>query len=565
MSQDFKKVLVNDDRLMVTDSIEYGVLSGGQNVTVAPYNAISKSTSQLVFNIQVPSEQTIIDRRVMLKSTWTISITGTPASGAYLIDLGYKDALGPFPVHQLFTTVQATINNNTVNMNCKDVINALLRSNDVRELQAYNSMAPVAFDTYLKYSDAVNSTNNPLGSFVNVGDNDLVPRGAFIVDSITGNTVGDGTTSKTVTIKFTTTEPLLVSPFIFGDPKTNNQGFYGIQVMNFIMNVGQANRVWRTASSVADYAVSLVSCDEAKLYFSFITPHPSLLLPARNVVPYYEVPRYISTVGSAIPSNLDGSGFPTGAATTITANNIQLNQVPDKLIIFCRKQLGNQTVKDSDSFLPIEGIRLNWNNNSGLLATASQMDLYRASREAGSNQTFFEFSGKAWKNAAGGGSGAPVYTSGSMLMLDMGKHVQLTEDWYAPGSLGTFQLQFDISVKNYTGAEIPANTYEIVLITVNSGCFVCERGSSSIFTGILTKQDVLDAKQQEPISNSSVRRMIGGGWLDRLKTLVPKMLPVAKAVMKEIDHPVAKMGADVISSLGYGQSAGAKKLSKRLM
>jgi len=54
MSQDFKTVKVLDPRLCVTDEVSYGVIKGGQNNTVSKYPAIAKSTSQLVFNVQVP-------------------------------------------------------------------------------------------------------------------------------------------------------------------------------------------------------------------------------------------------------------------------------------------------------------------------------------------------------------------------------------------------------------------------------------------------------------------------------------------------------------------------------
>ena len=556
MSQDFKKGLVKDSRLMVTDSINYAVFKGGQNMTVAKFNAISASTSQLTFNIQVPSEQTVIDRRCMLHSTWQIQITGTvPTIGDYLINVGSQDALAPFPAHQLFSTAQITINNNTVSMNVQDVINAVLRSNDNRELQAYNGMCPVAFDTYRNYSDAVLANNNPLGSYVNVSDNDIQPRGAFYIDNISGNTPAAAAgESKTVIVTFSTAEPLLVSPFIFADPKSNNQGIYGVQNLNAVFNVGGANRVWRSANpNISE--VKVVSCDKAELVFNFITGHPSDLMSARNVVPYYELPRYISQIKSNVPAGKSTQPF----------NSIQLNQIPDKLIVFCRKQLGAQTANDADAFLPITGISLNWNNQSGILASATAQDLFRYSRESGYNGTWNEFSGSAWRNAPAGGDGSGVLTSGSMLMLTFGEHIQITEDWYSAGSLGNFNLQFDISVDNKTGAAL--SNYEIVCITVNSGCFVCERGTSSIYTGILTRQDVLEASQMEPYGKDDVKRMIGGGWFDVLKSVagkvLPKALPLAKNLLKESDNKFAKMGAEALGAMGYGQSGG--KLSKRLM
>ena len=176
-------------------------------------------------------------------------------------------------------------------------------------------------------------------------------------------------------------------------------------------------------------------------------------MSARNTVPYYELPRYITT-----------KTIPAGIQTVIT-NTLQLNQISDKLIIFVRKPLASQTTATADYFLPIKGVKVNFNNQSGLLSNATQYDLYRYSRKAGSNQSWQEFSGYAWKADPAGGSGSQVKTSGSMLMINMAEDLQLTEDWYSCSSIGNFNLQIELQVDNNVGA----GDYEIVLITVNSG------------------------------------------------------------------------------------------------
>jgi hypothetical protein len=363
----------------------------------------------------------------MLKMKMQFTFTGTVGVGEYLINYSTTEALAPFPAHQMFNTIQSTINNNTVNLNCRDVINAIIRSNDIRELQAYNGLTPVAFDTYQKYSDAVFAVNNPLGGYTNIADNDLQPRGAFYVDSITGNSIGTtGNLDKSVVLTVTVTEPLLVSPFIFAHPLSNGQGIYGVQNMNFTFNLASnASRAFRTARNLITSA-NLTAVDEATLLLNFISGHPSDLLPAKNVVPFYELPRYISPVGA----------IAQGATETFQSPNLQLNMIPDKLIIFVRKALASQTTNDPDWFLPIEGISINWNNQSGILSSASRQDLYRYSREAGYNGTWAEFSGRALRNAPGGGSPLTIPTTGSMLMLEYGKHIQISEDWYAPKFFG---------------------------------------------------------------------------------------------------------------------------------
>jgi hypothetical protein len=226
----------------------------------------------------------------MLRLDFELSLTGTVGNNQYLVNYGTSDALAPFPAHQLFQTAQITINNNTVNMNVQDVINAIIRSNDIRELQAFNSLTPVAFDTYYKYSDAQLANNNPNGSYVIQSDNDLAPRGAFYVDpaTITGNAIGTGAgQTRTVTMKVSVVEPLLVSPFIFADPKSNTSAMYGIQNLNFVFNLASnAHRAFRSANPYITGA-SVASIDKAELIFNMLTGHPSDILPARNVVPFF--------------------------------------------------------------------------------------------------------------------------------------------------------------------------------------------------------------------------------------------------------------------------------------
>ena len=192
--------------------------------------------------------------------------------------------------------------------------------------------------------------------------------------------------------------------------------------------------------------------------------------------------------------------------------------IPDKLIIYVRKQ--GKTWTDADSFLAIKKININWNNNTGVCSSFNQVDLWRCSVEAGSNQSWDEFKGYAYRNNplgednAGAGAGKFVSTCGSVLMLDVGQHLNLVEDYYAPGSIGQFSFQIAVTCSNYSAAAV---TPELVFIAMNSGSFATERGTSSTYTALLTKEDVLQASQTEPVSRGEVRRLVGGGFLDSLK------------------------------------------------
>ncbi|MFM7989995.1 MAG: major capsid protein V20 domain-containing protein, partial [Candidatus Fonsibacter sp.] len=109
-------------------------------------------------------------------------------------------------------------------------------------------------------------------------------------------------------------------------------------------------------------------------------------------------------------------------------------------------------------------------------------------------------------------------TTGTILVLSFAEVIQLMEEFYAPGSLGSFNLQLQVTVENNQNYKWAGNAYELVVMVMNSGVFVNERGTSSTFIGLLTKQDVLDALQQQPYNNNEVRRMVGGGLLDNIRS-----------------------------------------------
>jgi len=576
-SSDFVKVCVQDDILNTTDKVSYAVFKGAQNITPSQYEAISKSNSSVTWNIQLPSESTVFSRRIMLRVEMELVMTATFSDtapvGSYLFNYGYASALSPFPFQSLCNTIQATINNNTVSQNMRDVMFQLLRFNDRRELARYNNATPTMYDSYQNYNDALGTLNNPLAGWNNVAnDQDFQPRGSFELTSVTGNTpktADPNPQQRVITIKFTTTEPLMLSPFIFSDPKSNNQGMYGVQTLNFTANLGLPNKVLRLANqnfaldannkplctvALADGGEGIKS---ALLLMEFYTRQPSDLVSSRNVVPFAEYPRYITP--------LPVSNFTSGATSGfVNFQSIQLNSVPDKLIFCCRKVLGSQSNFDTDSFLPIKKISINFNNKAGLLSSATEWDLWRMSVESGSNQTFQEFKGYATV-----GSNAPITVPisqnyykkiplcGSILALEMGRHVEL-DDVYAPGSIGAFQLQFQVQFENNTADTIPANSYEMVLITMNSGVFTIERGTSQTYTSILSRADVLSVSSQPSQSKSSLARLVGGSWEDSFKSLCSSIAPWAGRAEKVKDVIMGE-GTSGGGTSGGGYSGGRLK------
>jgi hypothetical protein len=676
MSSDFTKILVKDDRMECVDNIKYAVIKGGQNVTPSQFRAISTSNNQLVFNIQVPSEQTLIDRRVLLQTDLQLVVksrqvqwrypgaaTGDPQppAGPAIVTqsisalgcgLGSTAGLAPYPLHSMMTVASATINNNTVSINMKDVLPAIIRMLDKKELGAYNGMSATATDSLQNYSDQFFGVSPSTGC-LNLGlDTDMVGRGSVILKNYTLSAPVLGVVTETFTWHLT--EALMLSPFIYSNPKSNGQAFYGIQNMNIVLNIGSdLTRAFRgcgrpqnidvynattatypvivagtnpfpsqaatiptdssnTTNENAPIGVSLPWIESVTpgtsgennsmfantfLLFTFLTAHPSDLFPARNIVPYYELPRYITTGKVVAPLNIQnpaggyGSSFLTNLNTlsggeVFTSQTLQLNQIPDKLIVYIRKQ--GQSWADSDSYLPITGISINFNNNSGILSASRTEDLYRMSKDNGSNQSWNEWVGYQQTICKWGENGQyipaqngvflgtardaldkfestyffPTATVGGCLVLEFGKDIQLIEDFFAPGSLGNFNIQVQLRYQNNNQSLATGSEIEMVMITMNSGVFVCERGTSSTYTGILTRADVLEASEQDAYTRSDVQRLVGGGFLDMLKSGVSKLAPLAKMIAPHAKEylmskgDLGKAAAHGMSALGYGASGG---------
>jgi len=158
MADTFEKILVKDDKIgCLTNKVKYAVNKGGQNITAMPFKAISATTSAHVYNITVPSLETVISREVLWQSTVTLKITGNgnKPAGMFLVNYGVTDALAPFPLHSLVTNMTTTINNNTVSMNVQDTLPALLRLIDAEELAKYECMTPTGLDYLQDYRDGV--------------------------------------------------------------------------------------------------------------------------------------------------------------------------------------------------------------------------------------------------------------------------------------------------------------------------------------------------------------------------------------------------------------------------
>ena len=574
MSSEFSPYLVKDSRIAdISDSVAYGVFSGASQNTYQTFNATSTSVSQISFNVNVPSENTILDRNILIGATYdfTFTTTGPTKKTEVVMKYGLQDAFQAFPLNQSIVSMNATINNTSVSINSQDVLPILLKLIPQRELQKYQGLTPCLVDTFgfdlngTYYSENVDATGvsenvNPLGSIHSASQEGVIlPRGAFPLKSIvitnptTANSLTVGTDGDAISVRMTAefVEPLFISPFIFGGKYDNGQGLVGINTLNLNLNIDTTlKRFWSRANGLnvanlgtnyaGTYSLTLNSITNARLMVNFLTSQPTDLIKAKNVVPFMDYPRYITGVANSQQLNNTGGNNPS-----IPTQNIQLNQIPDLILVALRKPVANQTGLDPTIFFPITSVSVNFNNASGLLSSATQHQLYEMSRDNGVQQSWLEWSGRVNSYSSANDVLATVnplfrLSAGSILAINPAKDLSLPA-YLSNGSIGQFNLQINVSAINYTSNDI---TPEIIVICCNSGVFTTIAGSSSIYTGLLTKQMVLDvASQQQGISSISNNRLIGGALSDMISTNM-RDIPIVKSAIEKAN--------------GRGMSAGRK-------
>lgn len=641
---DFRTILIEDSRIAdITATEAFGVQSGPAQNTYQRFQAVSASNSSIVYNVQIPSENIVIDRHVLMRTQLAFQVLIEPAvpiaADTCVFDYGVTDCLQAFPLNSLFTTIQSTINNVSISTNLKDVLPMITKMYDRRVLSRLNSTTPAYVDNiYGNYKDTlvvppagglaattgITANNSPLaGVKTNGYDEDFFPRGAYELDAIVIDhyqgagpnawdhlpiALGNAGEKWVISIKVTIAEPFLaLSPYLNTEPD-NDAGLLGVNNLSLVCNIdNECKRLFSTAAqdapganSFSPYITSInlgwnnpgagaittqpVGFAAPSLLFNFLSLQPEQYskISTKNVVPFVDVPRYLttSTNASAIAGYTPVYNAATGvlndpATQIISSQSIQLNQVPDLILICARVPMAEQNWAYPSGFLTIKNISINFNNASGLLSTATEQNLYEMSVRNGSAQSWNEFRGLVSSSLtlqpgvlAPTGLPSVVPSTGSLLVLNPVMDFSLPS-YLSASSLGQYQLQFNVTIANQLPFQVQP---ELCIITMNSGVFVTQQGTSQIFTGILTKEQVLNTKEKNPVphlATNEYKRLIGGKLSNRgmgsLMKMVRDMPKLHHHLMAKVEGAGSSGGGTSGGMSGgsiSGKGKGSKSLSK---
>ena len=434
---------MKDNEMKIQEQRQFAVYEGSAQTSYKNFTTTSYSDTSLQFSTPPPSPGIIVSRKVYLRLKFLINFTGTTTSGNLLKE-GF-DAPRAFPISKIIETLSCTINNNTATINLADVFSALIRYNtDYKTREFEYSETPHMLDQTQEYGALIGGNRNPLAFYA---DNPYeVPRGGFPFRIISN-------TPTSAQVEMTVTEPIFLSPWLFGCGSF--PGFIGVQSMswNFVLSANKS-RVWSHADfsgnwgSSGDYSditnIDWSISDIPALLFKYLTPKEIQRIPQSVSYSWYDIQRYPTNFTSTIGAFRSGAPLNTA---TIQSNNIQLQSIPKRLYLFCRRNNSSLNATTPDTFLSITNIVVNWNNRSGLLSSASQQDLYNMSKENGLCLSWEQFSGGPLNNNSFVTPVAPATnragTVGSVICIEMGKDIGLDSS-EAPGMLGTYQLQINI-------------------------------------------------------------------------------------------------------------------------
>lgn len=524
--QPLQPVKVLDPRTMLKNERKYAVLQSGKSVMYKAYTSNSISTSSIQFSCPPPSGNVIVDRKQYFTLPVRLTFTG-PGSNATNLIQPNRDAPRAFPISSSIDTLQVTINNTSVSINMADVIQPLLRFNTNESLKEFDySSTPSYPDQSQNYSDLFSTNRSPLSFYGDQSDENPQGRAAFPF-----TIVSNSPTSAVVDMLLI--EPLFLSPFFWG--KGNSAGFYNVNTMDFnisfLNNIGA--RMWSHDNSLGTNVISSITAqfngftgtefsykpNVPQMLFTYISPQDTELISSFQQItyPYLDTTRFTTDIPA-----IAYSAAAVGAGQTVSTNNIQLSTIPRRMYLLVRPNnatlYGTSGWNYTDTYYGISNVNIQFNNNL-YLNSASQQQLYQLAVKNGVNYSYNQWTGYPKYPVNSFASSPSIGGVGSIICLEYGSDISIDSPYEAPGVNGQYNLQVQANVYNAdpTGAH-DAVPLSIVLIIVNEGSFtIPSLGRSITQLGVLSKADVLNAKQQQGISYSEIQDLYGGDFFTGLK------------------------------------------------
>jgi hypothetical protein len=559
----------------------YQIFDGPQDTGFVKFNPNGgqNSGNQLNFTLNPPSTRVFVNRRVVVEATFEVTLVGVPAAAQdYLLNFAGTGAVvnaspgvlpadatlgsingncGPraYPLANATRSLQVSLNNDQLSQNLGQYWRATTRyANGLGQSEIDQGSTATMLDLAQDYSQI---SGNNLSPFAQRGANPLqTSRSSLYGIEILRNderSAPGNNDPLTAVIRFTVREPLYLSPFLFarGDQDT---GLIGVQTMNLQLQLGgrggsdlaaavfsvDEDRTFLTGTPRAVTATTVTSY----VYMNFLTPDALQIIPDINNYPYYEPTLYTTTVNGTIAAG--------AVQQTIVMNNVQLNSIPQRLLIFIDEPDSAASPFKADVYASIQGINISFDNRDSLLAAAQPIDLYNIAAKNNTNLTWTE-----WNRDCG-----------SVLCLNFGEDIPLRAN-QAVGLRGSYNLRMTVTFNNVktsgdlqldeTYTQVPMTGASLHVLVFGVGVMTIAQQNVVRTVGILTNEDVLRSKMQPAVPYMPSGDLYGGGFFDDFaKGFMSVIRPVANIASKVLPFVAPEFApiATGINSLVNPQGSG---------
>jgi hypothetical protein len=534
-----RAMLVVDGRIDMRNHLgTYYIRKPGEEVRYKSEPAQTQDTSSLTFSIIPPNKTTAIDKRMYLKCYGQFTFSGDAGVGNKLFHtkivnngpsgtpveylVSETDALRFLPIQSNAESVRFTLNSSDVSQNSSDIIEPLCRYGYNKEMYSKEySIFPSFQDSYQEYNDFTiwGDAKNSLASF---GNNDSRPPRGSLRYELSSNTQ----TSAVVKVQWV--EPILLSPLQVD--RLVQRGFLGLTEIDARFNMStKLSRLWShdAVGNDVNLAVdSFIFTANPEIRLCYINLVPGQLGPLTNNYPYYRISRFPNNLGVL------GPGDSTGIKDL---QNIQLSSIPSKMYVFARQSNDTRTFTDTDSYMRLKQIQIQFDNRPARLSEAKPEDLYQISVLNGCEMSWPEWYDK----------------TGSVFCADFGRDIGL-RDYQSVGMRGQWQLQISINFENI-GTRSKTITCWIVILS--EGAFKIVDTQTFVQTGDVYPINVKEAVQgRNPdvamIHEEDAFSYQGGSFLGKVKKWAHRAMPYVLKTGKMIE----KYGPQVAAMLAAGES-----------
>ena len=574
---------------------------GAESTSYIPYGpTANNSATGLGFSFPV-AENTVLDSTMWLSATVSVSFQAT-TSGTGNIAL-ISGAPRNLPLHSVTGTSTVAFDGNAVSYFPRQCIQQLAVRSQRALLKDFAS-TPIHPDTAQTYASVATTPRDCLG-FYNNSDLATPQRGAWPTYITYTNINGTPLTGVNLTnpssvtnnqvirgvVQFTIWEPIqhpLLNPL-----KMGGAGIGGIK--NFALQLvldPKLERVWSMAPVTTGFATlglttgniqvsggdiysatPVNTFSNAQLWVRALTPSPvgPVTVPRTIDTPYTQIDVYPTEYNG--PSiGMAAQPWASAPTTSITSQLFSLASVPDMIAVYVCPSLSAQGAGMASYNLPIRGVSVTIPGvGQALMQAATVADLYKYSRECGSQQSWSDFIGCVQT-----GLGTQIASMGSVVFLRMGPHVPLGVSLAGGMSGLSTQLQVVVQVINNTAAAFTSGyTLNVVAFTPSQRVSTSD-GVTRTQVGLFTSADVAGAKLTDAklLSYSDVAEgePSGAGIFDTLSRGLKKAVALAPAVAKVVsaahqfaaDHGVSDARVDqAVAVIKRATGGGMRHLHRR--